>query len=104
MKKGYVYIISNKHRTVYYTGVTNDLERRMFEHKSGKGSIFTKRYNITDLLYFEEIYGFQNAIDREKQLKKWKRDWKDKIIKEDNPNKIDLAEDWFSVEEKKGFV
>ncbi|MGY3053542.1 putative endonuclease [Pedobacter sp. UYEF25] len=96
MKNGYVYIVSNKNRTTIYIGVTNDLERRMLEHKSGYGSIFTKRYNLCDLLFFEDIEGMQDAIDREKQLKRWHKDWKWNLIKESNPTLTDLAKDWFT--------
>ncbi len=99
MKQGYVYIMSNKNRTTLYIGVTNNLERRVLEHKSGYGSVFTSRYNVHDLLYFEQIPGFQNAIAREKQLKNWHKDWKWNLIKEDNPELKDLANDWFSKEE-----
>ena len=99
MKQGFVYIMSNKNRTTIYIGVTNDLERRVLEHKSGHGSVFTDKYNLHDLLYFEQISGFQNAIDREKQLKNWHKDWKWNLIKEDNPELKDLAKDWFSKEE-----
>ena len=99
MKIGNVYILSNKLRTVTYIGVTSDLEDRVLNHKSGCGSIFTTKYNITDLMYFEEISGMQNAIDREKQLKTWKKEWKWDLIKEDNPDLLDLAADWFTREE-----
>ncbi len=99
MKQGYVYILSNKNRTTLYIGVTNDIERRALEHKTGYGSIFTKRYNLHDLLYFERIMGMQNAIDREKQLKNWHKEWKWNLIKEENPELKDLAKDWFTQEE-----
>ena len=85
-------------------GVTNDIERRMYEHKSGKGSIFTGKYNLIDLLYFEEVFDFNKAIEREKELKNWRRKWKEELIEQDNPGFIDLARDWFSEEEKKEFV
>jgi putative endonuclease len=98
MKQGFVYIMSNKNRTTLYIGVTNDLERRVLEHKSGKGSVFTSKYKLTDLLYFEQIDGFQNAINCEKQLKNWHKDWKWKLIKEENPDLTDLAADWFPEE------
>ena len=103
MKEGFVYIVSNKNRTTTYIGVTNNLERRMLEHKSGKGSVFTTRYNLTDLLYYERIMGMQNAIDREKQLKNWHKDWKWNLIKEENPTLLDLSKDWFSDEEIEEF-
>lgn len=96
MKEGFVYIVSNKNRTTLYIGVTSDLERRMLEHKSGKGSVFTAKYNLTDLVYFERIMGMQNAIDREKQLKNWHKEWKWNLIKEENPALNDLSEKWYS--------
>ena len=85
MRKSFVYILSNKNRTVLYIGVTNNLQRRMNEHQESKGSLFTKKYNTTDLLYFEEFVSIINAIKREKQLKKWNKDWKWNLIKEKNP-------------------
>lgn len=84
MKSGFVYILSNKNRTVLYVGVTNNIERRVKEHKAGIGCAFTSRYMLYDLLYFERVEGFGKAIDREKQLKSWKREWKWDLIKKDN--------------------
>lgn len=95
MQQGFVYIMSNKNRTTLYIGVTNDLMRRVKEHKGLEGSAFTTKYKLTDLLYFETINGFQNAIDREKQLKNWHKEWKWNLIKETNPELKDLSEDWF---------
>jgi len=94
MKQGYVYIVSNKNRTTLYIGVTNNIMRRIMEHKSGQGSIFTSRYQLHDLMYFEQISGMQNAINREKQLKNWHREWKWNLIKEANPELVDLAKEW----------
>jgi len=87
---GYVYIVSNKTRTVLYIGVTSSLYNRITDHKSGHGSQFTSRYNCTDLLYFEFFSDIVSAITREKQLKKWKREYKDNLIKTVNPKLIDL--------------
>ncbi len=89
-KGGYVYIVSNKNRTVLYTGVTANLYARIFEHKSGIGSKFTKKYNCTDLIYYCFFDSIEEAIVREKQIKKWKRVWKDQLIKEFNPEFKDL--------------
>ena len=75
MKESYVYIISNKNRTVLYIGVTSNLLSRMVQHKHGVGSKFTSKYNITDLLYFEMFTNIELAIEREKQLKNWHHDW-----------------------------
>jgi putative endonuclease len=94
MKTGFVYIMSNKNRTVLYIGVTSNLEARVLEHRSGQ-SHFTKSYNCHYLLYFESIPGMQNAIDREKQLKNWRREWKWNLIKAENPELKDLAEGWY---------
>jgi putative endonuclease len=99
MKIGSVYIISNKRRTTLYIGVTSDLERRILEHKRGVGSIFSSRYKLTDLLYYEDIPGMMNAIEREKQLKNWHKEWKWNLIKQENPDLIDLAADWYSIED-----
>jgi putative endonuclease len=72
-KGGYIYIVTNKYRNVLYIGVTSDLDNRALEHKSGEGSLFTKKYNCFDLVYYEFYETLEEAIEREKQLKKWKR-------------------------------
>lgn len=86
MKDGFVYILSNKNHTTLYVGVTNNIEKRMLMHKTGYGSVFTNKYKLIYLLYFERITGFQKAIDREKQLKNWHKEWKWNLIKEENPD------------------
>jgi|SRR5690606_1870196 len=93
VKGGYVYIVSNKHRTVCYIGVTSSLYARAYQHKIGEGSIFTKRYNCHDLIYYEFLETIEAAIQREKQLKKWKRAWKEKLIKSLNPEMKDLFDE-----------
>jgi len=93
MKKSYVYIVSNKNRTTLYIGVTSNLTNRVNSHSEGKGSDFTKRYNLTDLLYFEEFDDIREAIAREKQLKNWRREWKFNLIKKVNPDLKDLTFD-----------
>ena len=90
---GYIYIISNKNRTVLYTGVTSNLVSRIYEHKVGEGSKFAKKYNCTDLLYFETFPDIEYAIKKEKQMKKWKREYKENVINELNPDWRDLYED-----------
>ncbi len=85
MKISFVYILTNKYRTVFYTGVTNDLRRRISEHNNGTGSKFTEKYKTKDLIYFEEFNDFNQAIAREKQLKNWKKEWKLNLIKSLNP-------------------
>jgi putative endonuclease len=98
MKQGFVYMVSNKNRTTIYVGVTNNLERRILEHKRGIGSAFTSKYNLTDLMYFEQIDGMLNAINREKQLKNWHKEWKWNLIRKDNPELKDLSEGWYKYE------
>jgi putative endonuclease len=94
VKTLFVYIMSNYERTTFYVGVTNNLERRVAEHKSLKGSVFTSKYKLLYLLYYEELFGATDAIRREKQLKNWRRDWKLNLIREMNPEMLDLARDW----------
>ena len=95
MKKDYyVYIMTNKSRTLY-TGVTGNLERRVGEHKQGKGSVFTSRYKINQLVYFESCSDVLDAIDREKQIKGWLRVKKIALVESINPNWEDLSADWF---------
>ena len=84
--------MSNKNRTTFYIGVTNDIARRVAEHKEGSGSKFTAKYKLHDLVYFEVIYDIEQAIRREKQLKNWHREWKLNLIKELNPEMKDLSE------------
>ena len=87
----YVYILSNSNKNVIYTGVTNDLVRRVYEHKNhlDKGS-FTSRYNIENLVYFEVTSDVESAILREKQIKGWNRERKNKLIESKNPDWMDL--------------
>ncbi len=86
----YVYMLaSNKHGTLYL-GVTNNLVRRTNEHKSKSVEGFSKRYDIDKLVWFEVYDDAINAITREKELKKWRRDWKIRLIEESNPNWDDL--------------
>ena len=90
----YVYILTNKKNGTLYIGMTNNLERRMYEHKMKMNEGFSKKYNLTKLVYFEIFHSPQDAIKREKHLKKWKRDWKIKLIEKDNHNWQDLSSDW----------
>ena len=89
----YVYILSNNHKNVIYTGVTNDLIRRVYEHKNhlDKGS-FTSRYNVENLVFYEVTTDIDSAIAREKQIKGWNRKRKEKLIEAKNPNWNDLYE------------
>jgi putative endonuclease len=86
----WVYILASALGGTLYIGVTNDLVRRMTEHRLGIADGFTKRHRITRLVYFEEFGDIRDAIAREKQLKKWNRAWKIGLIEERNPNWSDL--------------
>ena len=88
-KTYYVYILGNSRPTLYI-GVTNNLIRRMWEHKNGLIDGFTKRYDLKVLLYFEQFSYVEDAIKREKQLKNWNRKWKLDLIKKTNPEFRDL--------------
>ena len=90
----YVYMVSNRWHNVVYIGVTNSLERRMWEHKAGKISGFTKKYNCDQLVYFELYENIVQAIAREKQLKGWRRAKKDALIAKMNPELRDLSAEW----------
>ena len=90
MNIGYVYIMSNKNRTTFYIGVTSNLKERIGDHKNGLGSVFTTKYSLFDLVYYEKFPDILQAIDREKQLKKWHREWKINLIKSKNPEMEDL--------------
>ncbi|MCP3462724.1 MULTISPECIES: GIY-YIG nuclease family protein [unclassified Bradyrhizobium] len=86
----YVYILASKIGGALYIGVTNDLVRRVAEHRLKLVDSFTKEYDIVKLVYFEQFDDPENAIKREKRLKKWKRAWKIALIEKDNPNWNDL--------------
>ena len=94
MNEYYVYILSNFTNTTLYVGVTNDLKRRLFEHKNKMLLGFTEKYNVDKLVYFEKTSDVKSAIQREKNLKKWKRSWKNELIKKFNPKFKDLSEEW----------
>jgi len=86
----YVYILTTKNNKLLYTGVTNDIVRRVFEHKQGKNDGFTHKYNINKLVYYEIFDFIDSAIVREKQIKGYSRDKKDKLINDFNPEWIEL--------------
>ena len=87
----YVYILTNKHKTVLYTGVTNDLVRRVYEHKNhADPKSFTAKYKTDRLIYFEQTSDVRSAIEREKQIKSWSRDRKTDLIFQSNPHWLDL--------------
>lgn len=89
MKTYYVYILSSKSRALYI-GVTNDLLKRVYQHKTKEVKGFSEKYNVDQLVYYEENQDIKQAILREKQLKKWNREWKERIILEKNPAWNDL--------------
>jgi putative endonuclease len=86
----WVYILASRIGGTLYTGITNDLVRRVFEHRMGQVPGFTKQYNVHRLVYFEQFGDIENAIRREKRLKKWNRAWKIQLIEQRNPNWDDL--------------
>ena len=90
----FVYILTNTHNTTIYIGVTNDLQRRLYEHKNHLVSGFTKQYNLHKLVYFECTSDVRAAIAREKQLKGWTRAKKNALIESENPQWRNLSEDW----------
>ncbi|MGL4611886.1 MAG: GIY-YIG nuclease family protein [Trueperaceae bacterium] len=92
MGQYYVYIMTNKRRSVLYTGMTNNLIRRVLEHKEKRADGFTKRYNVTNLVYYEVAETASAAITREKQIKGGSRQDKLNLIKKMNPDWLDLYE------------
>ena len=90
MDKYYIYFMSNKYDSVLYVGVTNNLERRVIEHRTGNSDAFTARYNCSKLVYYEEYSSIDEAIAREKQIKSWNRARKEKLIDSMNPEHKEL--------------
>jgi len=93
-KTYYVYILASKRNGTLYIGVTNNLIRRVYEHKNGLADGFTKKYNIHQLVYFDQTSNIESALIREKQLKKWNRKWKLDLIEKGNPEWKDLSQNW----------
>ena len=91
----YVYFLTNKTNDVLYVGVTNNIERRLYEHREGLADSFTKKYRTHKLVYFEIFSDPSHAIEREKQIKRWRRSKKDALIKLKNPDWFDLSEQWY---------
>ena len=89
----YVYILASRKHGTLYIGVTNNVSTRLEQHRSGRGSEFVKKYSVHRLVHVETFPSPQEAIAREKQLKNWHRDWKTRLIEEDNPDWRDLYED-----------
>ena len=96
MNQYYVYILTNWNNEVMYIGVTNDLARRIYEHKNKLVKGFTSRYNVNKLVYYEYTSDVKAAIEREKQLKGWIRKRKNELVEQLNPQWNDLSEELFS--------
>ena len=94
MAAGFVYILANKPYGTLYIGVTSDLLARLEAHRRGEGSAFARKYGVNRLIYFEEYALYADAIRRETNLKRWKRDWKIALIEKVNPTWDDLLENW----------
>ena len=93
MKTYFVYILTNWNNKVMYVGVTNDLVRRMYEHRRGVVDGFTKKYNVHKLVYYEVYGDIRMAIEREKEIKGWRREKKNFLVNKSNPDWRDLYED-----------
>ena len=94
-KQPYVYILASKKNGTLYIGVTSNLIQRIWQHKNNEVEGFTKKYNVHTLVYYEQHETMESAITREKQMKKWKRDWKIQLIEKDNPQWEDL---WLKIQ------
>ena len=94
MKKSYVYFLTNKNNTVIYVGVTSNLLKRIYQHKTKRFKGFSYKYNCNKLVYFEEYGDINQSILREKQIKSGNRKRKEELINQSNPNWKDLSEDW----------
>jgi len=92
----YIYILASQKNGTLYIGVTNDLERRVLEHKQKINEGFTSKFDVNRLVYFESFQYINDAILREKRLKKWNRQWKINLIEEENFEWNDLSEDWYN--------
>jgi putative endonuclease len=92
MGQYFVYMLASKRNGTLYIGVTNNLLKRVHQHKNDVTEGFTRKYNVHSLVYYEVFNGIQDAITREKQMKKWKRQWKMELIEKSNPNWEDLFE------------
>jgi putative endonuclease len=89
-QKFYCYLLSIKKRTLLYIGYSENLKRRVEQHKAGRGALFTKKYSVFELIYFEEFLSKEKAKSREKQLKNWHKEWKWNFVKESNPTLKEL--------------
>lgn len=94
----YVYMMQSMSRHALYVGMTNDLRKRVWEHRNHIREGFSDNYNCARLVYWESFDDVANAIDREKQIKCWRRDKKERLIERKNPRWKDLAADWYEAE------
>jgi len=92
----YVYILTNINNTVLYIGVTNNIRRRIYEHKNKLIDGFSKKYNCTKLIWYKETKDIEAANLTEKRMKKWKREYKENLINKSNPEWKDLSKDWIN--------
>jgi len=90
MRSGWLYMMSDRYRGAIYTGVTSSIRHRAWQHRTGKGGDFTRQYGLTRLVYAEPYDSIEDAIAREKAVKKWRRAWKIELIERANPDWIDL--------------
>jgi putative endonuclease len=95
-RRFYVYIMTNKPWGTLYVGVTNNIFRRVYEHRSGELPGFTQKYALRQLVFFEQHGSADSSISREKRIKKWPRSWEINLVRTDNPDWIDLAADWYT--------
>ena len=95
-KNYFIYIVTNTHNTTFYIGVTSNLEKRIFEHSNKLVKSFSKKYNLNKLVYYETTTDINSAIYKEKQLKNWRRKWKEELIKIKNPEFTDLVKNNFT--------
>jgi len=94
MKHPHIYIMANNKNTTLYIGVTSKLSQRVYQHKFKMTPGFTSKYNLIKLVYFESFENMYDAISREKQLKNWRREWKNNLIEKVNPQWLGLSTDW----------
>ena len=93
-RTSYVYLLTNWNNKMMYVGVTNNLERRLYEHKQKLMPGFTEKYNVNKLVYFEETNDVRVALEREKEIKKWRREKKNRLVETANPEWKDLSAGW----------
>jgi putative endonuclease len=92
MKTYYIYILASKRKGTLYIGITSNISRRIWEHEEGLAEGFTKKYGVKRLVYVEQTGDVRTALEREKQLKKWNRAWKIRLVEENNPKWKDISE------------